>query len=285
MQASQGSVFHMSFRQSVKKWVVRYFLSYDGDALLRQLRKAGLKPGDTLMVHSSWLAMNGFRGKPADMVAALKQAVGPDGLLVMTSMPYHNMSSEQWLARGKPLDLKRSPSMMGMLSEVFRRSEGVLRSASPTHPLLAWGRDAQSFIQGHELTPFAFGPASPFAKLLYRDALILCIDAPFSTITFTHFVEDRLSHTLAVPLYEGEPASGVVIDRDGARCEHAVMVLSARANALRREWRLVEQLERQHVLSRERIGNTRLLFMRAAEMTRCAENLVAGGQHFFDQPA
>jgi len=272
----------MSFRQTVKKWVVRTLLSYDGDALLRTVRRAGLKPGDTLMVHSSWLAMNGFRGKPADMVAALKQAVGPDGLLVMTSMPYHNMSSEQWLARGKALDLKRSPSMMGMLSEVFRRSEGVLRSASPTHPLLAWGRDAQGFIQGHELTPFAFGPASPFAKLLYRDALILCVDAPFSSITFTHFIEDRLAHTLAVPLYSPVLHSGTVIDPDGERHARDVRVLSSEANALRRDAVLEDWLVEQGVLSRLRVGNTRLLALRAADMTAATERLVASGRHFFD---
>lgn len=272
----------MSFRQTVKKWVVRTLLSYDGEALVRTLRRAGLKSGDTLMVHSSWLAMNGFRGKPADMVAALKRAVGADGLLVMTSMPYHNMSSEQWLARGKALDLKRSPSMMGMLSEVFRRSEGVLRSASPTHPLLAWGRDAHAFIQGHELTPFAFGPASPFAKLLYRDALILCVDAPFSSITFTHFVEDRLAHTLAVPLYSPVLHTGTVVGPDGERHARDVRVLSSEANALRRDAVLEDWLVEQAVLNRLRVGNTRLLALRAADMTAATERLVASGRHFFD---
>lgn len=275
----------MNFRQLIKQWIVRYLLSYDGDALRRRLRRAGVRPGDTLMVHSSWLALNGFRGKPADMVTALKQAVGPEGLLVMTSMPYHNMSSEQWLARGKALDLKRSPSMMGMLSEVFRRSEGVLRSASPTHPLLAWGRDAASFIQGHELTPFAFGPASPFAKLLYRDALILCIDAPFSSITFTHFVEDRLAHTLAVPLYAPGLHTGIVIGPDGVRHAREVRVLSSEANALRRDGRLIAQLEGEGSLKRGRVGNTRLLYLRASELAGGAERLVAQGGHFFDHPA
>ena len=275
----------MSFRQSVKKWVVKYFRSYGSEALLGKLQSAGLKSGDTLMVHSSWLPMNGFRGKPADIVSVLKQAVGPSGLLVMPSMPYHNMSSAQWLARGKPMDVRRSPSMMGMVSESFRRSEGVERSASLSHPLLAWGRDARVFIQGHELTEYAFGPASPFAKLLYRDAMLLCIDAPFASITFTHFVEDRLAHTLAVPLYEPEPVSGIVVDRDGVRRERAVKVLSVQANSLRRESRLVAQLEEQHILAGSRVGNTRLLFLRAGAMTECAENMVAEGAHFFDRPA
>jgi len=275
----------MTFKHTLKSWLVRHFMSYDGAGLTKALRAAGIKPGDTLMVHSSWLAMNGFRGKPADMVTALKQLVGPDGLLVMTSMPYHNMSSEQWLARGKPLDLKRSPSMMGMLSEVFRRSEGVLRSASPTHPLLAWGRDARTFIQGHELTEYAFGPASPFAKLLYQNAWLLCIDAPFSTITFTHFVEDRLAHTLAVPLYAPEPRSGTVVALDGTRHDRAVRVLSSQANALRREGRLVARLERDDVLKHLRVGNTKLLLIRAADLACGAEGLAATGEHFFDRPA
>lgn len=272
----------MTFKHILKSWLVRHFMSYDGTDLNKALRAAGIRQGDTLMVHSSWLAMNGFRGKPADMVAALKQLVGPDGLLVMTSMPYHNMSSEQWLARGKPLDLKRSPSMMGMLSEVFRRSEGVLRSASPTHPLLAWGRDAHAFIQGHELTPFAFGPASPFAKLLYRNALILCVDAPFSSITFTHFVEDRLAHTLAVPLYSPVLHTGIVVGPDGERHMSEVRVLSSEANALRRDALLEDWLVEQGVLGRLRVGNTRLLVLRAGDMTAATERLVASGRHFFE---
>ena len=274
----------MNVKQAIKGWVVRHFLSYDGKALIRQLRAAGVKSGDTLMVHASWLALNGFRGKPADMVAALKQTVGRDGLLVMTSMPYHNMSSAEWLARGKAMDVRRSPSMMGMLSESFRRSEGVLRSASVTHPLLAWGRDAAAFIQGHELTESSFGPASPFAKLLYRDAALLCIDASFSTITFTHFIEDRLAHTLAAPLYEPACVEGTVVDAEGVRHVQRVRVLSVRANALRRDARLLARIEADGVLRRERVGNTRLLLVRAADLTASAESLAARGDHFFDRP-
>lgn len=275
----------MNLKQTLKSWLVRHFMSYDGAGLTKALHAAGIKPGDTLMVHSSWLPMNGFRGKPADMVSALKQAVGPDGLLVMPSMPYHNMSSAQWLARGKPMDVRRSPSMMGMVSESFRRSEGVERSASLSHPLLAWGRDARAFIQGHELTEFPFGPASPFAKLLYRDAMLLCIDAPFSSITFSHFVEDRLAHTLAVPLYAPVPCPGVVVEADGTRHDRAVRVLSSQANALRRENRLVARLDRERTLKRLRIGNTQLLLIRATDHATGAERLVADGEHFFDRPA
>ena len=35
--------------------------------------------------------------------------------------------------------------MMGILSESFRRSAGVERSLSPSHPLLAWGKGRDEF--------------------------------------------------------------------------------------------------------------------------------------------
>ena len=38
------------------------------DKLIRQLRQIGVTEGSTLVVHSSWLPHNGFRGKPADLV-------------------------------------------------------------------------------------------------------------------------------------------------------------------------------------------------------------------------
>lgn len=272
-------------RENLKKWVVRHFFSYSVEGLAAQLAKCGLRSGDTLVVHSSWQTTNGFKGKPADLVRAFKGAVGPEGLLVMPSMPYHNMSSADWLRRGKAMDVRRTPSMMGMVSEAFRRSEGVLRSLSVTHPLLAWGQGAAEFIAGHEATDRPFGPASPFAKLLQRNALILGFDVPFASFTFTHFVEDLLADTMAIPLYEPELMSGTVVDSGGIAHEQSVRVLSAAANRLRREHRLVQKLRDSSVLHQQRLGNTSLTWIRAKALADGARALATGGAHFFDTPA
>lgn len=268
----------------LKDYLSRTLWAYDSEAYLRQLRGIGVQPGSTLMVHSSWLPHSGFRGKPVELVEALKRAVGEQGLLVMTSMPYHNMSSAEWLAKGKPMNVRRSPSMMGLVSEAFRRSPGVVRSLSATHPLLAWGAEAESFLAGHDATDKPFGIASPFARLEVRDALLLGHDAPFSTFTYTHHVEDRLADTLAVPLYEPELRRGKVIDAEGRELEQAVYVLSAEANRLRREERLVAFLVAEAMLHHVRIGNTRLTWIRAADLMAGARRLAASGPHFFDRP-
>jgi len=258
--------------------------SYGPERLIETLKRCGVTPGSTLVVHSSWLQYNGFRGKPADLVRTLKRAVGDDGLLVMTSMPYHNMTSAEWLARGKPMDARRSPSMMGMVSEAFRRSNGVVRSLSATHPLLAWGSAASAFVAGHNETDRPFGADSPFARLLERDAIILGFDAPFSSFTFTHFVEDQLAETLPVPLYAPESVRGLVVDQSGAASEQWVRVLSDEANALRREQRLVARLKEHGVLHHGRIGHSALAWIRARDLLAGASGLVADGIHFFDAP-
>ena len=274
-----------AIKPRLKALAAKTVWAYDPEDVVKKLRQCGVLPGTTLIVHSSWLQYNGFSGKPADLVKAFKAAVGAEGLLVMTSMPYHNMSSAQWLAKGKPMNVRRSPSMMGLVSEVFRRSEGVVRSLSATHPLLAWGTAAEEFVASHQNTDRPFGPDSPFAKLLDRDAIILGFDAAFSAFTFTHFVEDQIAETLPIPLYEPEPVRGMVVDANGSTSEQWVRVLSAEANNLRREHRLVEKLKKDGVLYQGRIGHTSLTWIRAKDLLAGARSLVAKGKNFFDAPS
>jgi aminoglycoside 3-N-acetyltransferase len=273
----------MNILPKIKAAVVSRLLSYTGADLGRFLSGIGVRRGDTVMLHSSWRPMNGFSGTPAQFCAALREHLGPEGLLVMPSLTYHNMSSAEFLASGKPMDVRRSPSAMGLLTEVFRRGKDVKRSLSPTHPLLAWGADADSFLAGHEATDRPFGPDSPFARLLERDAMLLCLDCDFSSITFTHFVEDRLADTLPFPLYEPEPMTGRSIDRNGTEIECPVRVLSAQTNQLRREPRLVAHLTQGGALQQGRLGNSRFVWIRASAHLAGAMGLVASGAHFFDK--
>jgi len=233
------------------------------------------------MVHSSWLPYNGFRGKPSDALDALRSTVGSAGLLVLPSMPYHNMSTREYLDRGKTFDVRRTPSMMGILSESFRRSAGVERSLSPSHPLRAWGKGRDEFLSNHEGTDEPFGVKSPFARLLERNAWILGIDVPFSSFTFTHHVEVLTSSSLPFPLYDLEPRVVPVIDHSGTKREISVRVLAKAANAARREERLVDELNTAGALRMTRIGNTRLLLVRCSEVLGAAMRLVERGDHFF----
>lgn len=277
--------FSKPVRTRLKRFILKKFLSYDAERLQSVVRRLGVVPGDALMAHASWLPHNGFRGRPVDMIRALQAVIGDDGLLVMPSLTYQNESSKDFLARGGVVDIRRSPSQMGLLTEVFRRGKTVRRSLSPTHPLLAWGKRADWLLAGHEQALEPFGRQSPFARLVELNGKILTIDAPFSTITFTHFLEDRIAPQLPFPLYEAEPLTGVVIDYDGRRREIPARVISDTANHLRREPRLIAALEQEKALRRARVGNTRLLLVSCRAMTECVDRMLARGDSFFDNPA
>ncbi|MCF7982633.1 MAG: AAC(3) family N-acetyltransferase, partial [Pseudomonadales bacterium] len=238
---------------------------YDGRELAVFLKKTGVKKGDTLAVHSSWLAGNGFDGSPLDFINVLKSVITEDGLLVMMSMPYHNQSSAEFIRSGGQMKVNRSPSKMGLLSEVFRRGRDTERSLSPTHPVLAWGKEAKAFVADHINCLEPFGKGSPFEKMLDRNAAIIAVDTPFSTVTFTHFLEDCISDKLPFSLYENEPLMGKVINEMGEEVVVPVRVLSNEANIRRRENRLVEFFDREGVLKYSKLGATRFIYLQCAQ--------------------
>ncbi len=270
------------YRRGRSELVTR-FLSYDSDALYEAIQKLGIVAGDTLMVHSALNPDNGFDGNHKDIINVLKDLVTTDGLLVMPSMPYAD-SSRAFLQRGKPMHVRRSPSHMGLISEIFRRNKEVRRSLNPIHPLLAWGSGAEEFLAGHEHCHHSFGSGSPFEKLLKMDAKVLCFDVGFEFITFTHFVEDQLRDQFLFPLYDPEPIKGTSINYDETQLHTDCYVLSDVSRHLRREERLVSCIEKQKLVHKSRIGNTKLLVVNCKDIIDTARNMMLEGKHFFDAP-
>ena len=263
--------------------LVSKFYSYDSDDLFNAVQSLGVTTGDTLMVHAALNPDNGFIGNHKDIINVLKDLVTYEGLLVMPSMPYAD-SSRAFLDRGKPMDVKRSPSHMGLISEVFRRNKEVDRSLSCIHPLLAWGKASKEFLKNHELCEYSFGKNSPFDKLQKYKAKILCFDVDYEFITFTHYVEDYFKQHYAFPLYDSEPIRGVSINESGEKIENNYYVLSDVSRELRCEEKLYADLKKLDQLKRKRIGNTKLLVVEANDILAAARTMISNGDSFFYSP-
>lgn len=190
------------------------------DSLAAQLREAGLKPGATVLVHTSLRALGWIAGGPVALIQALLDCVGDAGLVAMPAHSSDLTDPAQWQAPPVPAawlgtlyehmpayDPAITPTRgMGAVAELFRRWPGAVRSLHPTCSFAAVGAGAEAITAGHALED-PLGETSPLAKLLRADAEILLLGVGFDACTMLHLAEqrawpDRPRHPEASPIME-----------------------------------------------------------------------------------
>jgi aminoglycoside 3-N-acetyltransferase len=260
---------------------VRAFLSYDAPKLLSCLRALGVRSGDSVMLHSAFGTHFGFDGTIEDLTNVFLDAVGPEGNLLMVSLPYRS-SSLEYLTRSKQFDVRNTPSMMGLVSEYFRRRTGVVRSLHPTHPVLAYGPKADWFVAEHPTCAFPCGPETPFDRLAAVDGKALFFNVPFATFTFFHYLEHLVSPDLPFPLYTEKPFLVPVIDETGRSRTVSTYVFSEEAIRRRRFHVLEDEMRRREFIKERSVGNSRLAAVNVRDAVDCVEELRRRGQYFYD---
>jgi aminoglycoside 3-N-acetyltransferase len=257
------------------------FLAYDTDRFAECLARLGVAQGDTVLLHSSFAANHGYRGSIGGLIDALLAAVGPDGNLMMVSLPYRT-SSLHYLANLKEFDVRSTPSMMGLVSEYFRRRENVVRSLHPTHPILACGARAEWIVAAHPDCLYPCGPATPFDRLLELDGKVLFFNVPFAVFTFFHYLEHLVEPDLPFRLYTDQPFHVPVIDRTGERRTVETFVFSEEAIRRRRFPVLERELRRRGLIHGRRLGNGRVEVIRVRDAVACVEDMRREGRYFYD---
>lgn len=260
---------------------VRRFHAFGDAELLQALRELGIGAGDSVMLHSGFGGAHGYRGTIEQLTDVFLAAVGPAGHLLMVSLPYRS-SSLQYLQQGRRFDVRRTPSMMGLVSEYFRRRPGVLRSLHPTHPVLVLGPEAQRIVAGHEDRLHPCGPGTPFERLAERDGVVAFFDVPFATFTFFHHLEHLVHEHLPFPLYTDEPFVVPVLDQDGRTRTVTTYVFAPEAIRRRRFERLEQALRQRGLIRGRRVGNTMVEAVRVRAVIACVEEMRQAGQFFYE---
>lgn len=258
---------------------VRRYRSYAPAALRQALVDVGLRPGDAVLMHCRLSPFSGFLGQPAEILSQVKDTIGAEGTLLMMSMPYRT-STRKYLQTSPTFDVRRTPSRMGLVSEIFRRTAGVSRSLSPTHPVLASGPRAQWFLQAHEQTPFPCGDDTPFSRLVEANAKILFFDLPLRGFTFMHYVEHSLREDLPFDLYDAETFTVPVVTQGGEVMPVRVRPFSQEAASRRRIGVPARRMLKHRCTSGRRIGNTQIFLIAARDALRLGRELYAKGDLF-----
>lgn len=133
------------------------------DTLVAELHSLGVRPGETLLVHSSLSSLGWVNGGPVAVVQGLLDALGPDGTLVVPTQSGDLSDPALWSDPPVPeewwsairatmpaYDPLVTPSRgVGVIPETVRTWPGALRSAHPQTSFAALGPRAAEVVEAH----------------------------------------------------------------------------------------------------------------------------------------
>ena len=166
--------------------------------LTAQLLALGVESSGVLLVHTSFSRVGPVEGGPHGLIAALQDAIGPEGTLVMPSMSDdddHPFDAAKTACRG-----------MGIMADSFWKRPGVLRSDSP-HAFAAIGPNAAVVTAAHPLD-VPHGLDSPVGRVYELDGQVLLLGVGHDANTTIH-----LGETLAGVRYRRKKY--LTVRRDG----------------------------------------------------------------------
>lgn len=170
-------------------------------SLTEDFRRLGIGEGDVVMLHASVRSVGLVIGGPDVILAALLEALTPDGTLMMyLGCPegYDDIGR-----RKLPLELEsayaqhlpvfdpqhtRANRDFGILAEFFRSTAGVHCSANPGARMGALGAEAARLTDAHPLD-YGYGSGSPLERLCQLNGQLLLLGSDPDQITLLHYAE------------------------------------------------------------------------------------------------
>lgn len=245
----------------------RWHGSFDAAQLRAHLEQRIGPDFEILMVHSSVNHMRPmYTGTPLELVRMLVDLCGPRRTLAMPAFFFGDPAIGGAAAtfRAKPsFDLRRTPSQMGLATELFRRMPGVRSSRHPVYRIAALGPLADELVRDHENAPTAAGAGTPFEVMTRRDTCIIGIGKPVQVLTQAHHTEALMGDDFPVPSKLGDPLPVTVVDGS----EEFVVNLVGREYAGRFDiWR-IRRIMRPDTLHEWHFHGVPMFCTRAAEVS------------------
>ena len=153
-------------------------------SLIQDLKNSGVDPSGTLLVHSSVKAVGKCERRGDTIIDALIEYMR-DGLLILPTHTWDKINAEYNI-----YDPETEPSCVGVLTNLFLKRPGVIRSLHPTHSVAAIGKNAAVFVSGEEKTRTPCPRDGVYGKLYDLNAQILLLGCGFSSYTYIHCIEE-----------------------------------------------------------------------------------------------
>lgn len=177
------------------------------EQLKAQLAEMGLKPTDTVLIHTSLRAVGPVENGADGVIDAFCEYLS-DGLFLV---PTHTWGT---VSPANPVyDVRTEKPCIGTLPTVAAFRKDGVRSMNATHSIWAHGARAEEFLAGEESVYNGTAPQSCWGRLRFENAKILLIGVGNERNTYIHAVEE----TLGVPDRVGKPFEVTYVYADGHR--------------------------------------------------------------------
>jgi aminoglycoside 3-N-acetyltransferase len=233
------------------------------------------------MVHSSVNNLHPmYKGSVLELLKALIDYCGPDRTLVMSAFNFgeNGEGTRETLKKNPRFDLRRTPSQMGLLTELFRRSKGVVQSRHPAYRVAALGPLAEELTHGHELAPSGMGKSTPFDFMALQKAHIIGIGKTFQVMTQVHHVESLLGEDWPAPQHVSPSIPVTIVDKQG---EVSMELGGVQQKWTFNIWKLRDIMSRES-LKEWRFHSCPMFMARADEVTDTLVEAAARGFTLYD---
>lgn len=257
---------------------------FNSAALKEHLEQRVGRNFEILMVHSSINHLKPmYNNNPLEFVQMLREFCGPHKTLAMPAFYFGDPDiggASATFEKNPRFDLRRTPSQMGLATEIFRRSKGVRQSRHPIYRVSALGPLAEALTTGHETAERACGRGSPFDLMTAHETLILGIGKPFEVLTHIHHVEDLMGDDFPVPMSIDSDLEMTLIDGE----EEIPFTLRRRGFTWRRDiWKLRDIME-PYQLREWRFHHVSLFATRARDVTEALVGAAKRGVTLYQKP-
>lgn len=237
--------------------------------LIDDLKRMGLKMEDTVMIHSSMKAIGPVEGGADAVLDALSEYFQP-GLLMFPTLTW-DLAYE----KDPVFNVNTSPSQVGILPQLFRQREHVVRSCNPTHSVAALGKDAEAVTRNGHVDGTPCGPHSPWYQLVERDGYILQVGCTLTSCTFIHGVEEWCN----VPDRLDAPVQYTVVKADGSTMQ--VVSRPHKGTPSEQFWKVEKALLDAGALEYATLGDARVMKLSARGCYEVVANLLRENPDLF----
>lgn len=161
--------------------------NYSKQQLKDQLESMGLKGDETILIHSSMKAIGAVDGG-ADTVLDVWMEYFKNGLLLLPTHTWKTVNADNPV-----YNPYTTPSCVGLLTNMFMKRDGVIRSLHPTHSMSGYGKNAAEYLAGEEYNNTPCTPGGCYDRLKEVGGKVLLVGVGHERNTYIHSVEEVLN--------------------------------------------------------------------------------------------